>query len=107
MKNYVILRKGLWAVGLLLLLGIGMGAYGYSRVAERQNCPGKVFCSITGEEICKDQCPRVDFSRADCPGKIECPITGELVCRDRCPLGPSADTSEPEGDLPACCRGIK
>lgn len=24
--------------------------------------------------------------RIDCPGKIECPLTGELVCKDQCPL---------------------
>lgn len=23
--------------------------------------------------------------REDCPGKIVCPITGELICADQCP----------------------
>jgi hypothetical protein len=25
--------------------------------------------------------------RDDCPGKIVCPLTGQLICKDRCPLG--------------------
>ena len=33
------------------------------------------------------------LQRSDCPGKIVCPLTGEEVCRDRCPLV-DADTSE-------------
>lgn len=28
--------------------------------------------------------------RSSCPGKIICPITGEAVCRDQCPLDGSA-----------------
>ena len=32
--------------------------------------------------------------RSDCPGKIICPITGEEICRDRCPLGAAPTASE-------------
>jgi hypothetical protein len=24
--------------------------------------------------------------REDCPGKIVCPLTGEVICADQCPL---------------------
>jgi len=41
--------------------------------------------------------------RQDCPGKIICPLTGEPVCKDRCPLGGEI-ASEQTTDLPACCR---
>lgn len=34
-----------------------------------------------------------ESQRADCPGKIVCPLTGELVCKDQCPVG--ADENEP------------
>jgi hypothetical protein len=36
----------------------------------------------------------VDSGRADCPGKIECPLTGEVICRDECPLDAAAVESE-------------
>ncbi len=32
----------------------------------------------------------VSAEREDCPGKIVCPITGELICADRCPAGAGA-----------------
>lgn len=44
--------------------------------------------------------------RADCPGKIVCPLTGELVCKDQCPLG-GQQTAESDADTaPAgsCCE---
>lgn len=105
MKTTIFTSKGLWGVGLLLLLGVSMGAYGFSRTAERVDCPGKVTCPLTGEEVCRDECPLVDSSRADCPGRIECPLTGEPVCEDECPLETSAEVSASEADLPPCCRG--
>lgn len=105
MQKSRMLRKGLWGVGLLLLLGVGMGAYGFTRGGERSDCPGKVICPLTGEEVCRDRCPAIDSSRADCPGQVECPLTGELDCRDRCPLGDSVAATESE--LPPCCRGRK
>ncbi|MBW3542718.1 MAG: hypothetical protein KY476_20835 [Planctomycetes bacterium] len=104
MKQSIIARKGLWAVGLMLGLGVSVAAFGFSRSTERADCPGKVICPLTGEEVCKDRCPLVDSSRADCPGKVECPLTGELVCRDRCPLDASAERSTSEDELPPCCR---
>lgn len=50
--------------------------------------------------------------RADCPGKITCPLTGEEVCKDQCPLGAEgATTAVPEAasdvstpsETPSCC----
>ena len=107
MKKNTIVRKGLWIAGLLLMLGVSVAAYGFSRAGERVDCPGKVLCPLTGEVVCKDQCPLVDANRADCPGKLECPLTGELVCRDKCPLGANGKTAEADKALPACCRGEK
>ncbi|HUG68507.1 MAG TPA: hypothetical protein VMM76_12210 [Pirellulaceae bacterium] len=110
MKNNVIARKGLWIVGLLLMFGISVAAYGFSRAGERverADCPGKLACPLTGEVVCKDQCPLVDAQQDDCPGKIECPLTGELVCQDECPLGAEGKAAEAGEELPLCCRGKK
>jgi hypothetical protein len=72
-------------VGLLAAYPLAGGTKG-----ERSDCPGKVVCPLTGEEVCKDQCllavKQAVRSRADCPGQVECPLTGELVCRDKCPV---------------------
>lgn len=62
---------------------------------ESNDCPGKVLCPITGEVVCKNQCPLIDPDRSDCPGKVECPLTGELVCRDECPLGLTSAVGKP------------
>lgn len=70
--------------------------------SEASTCPGKVVCSITGDEVCKEECPLVDAKRADCPGKVECPLSGELVCSDKCPLG-----LEPAVSKPTYCLGSK
>lgn len=104
MKKSVTGRKGLWIVAVLLPLALSMRASGFTQTGERADCPGKVVCPVTGDKICKDQCPLVDGGRADCPGKIECPLTGEPVCRDRCPLGASKSASTTEADRPSCCR---
>lgn len=40
--------------------------------------------------------------REDCPGKIVCPLTGNLVCEDRCPLGEYVEVDQTE--LPNCCQ---
>lgn len=50
--------------------------------------------------------------RSDCPGKVVCPLTGEEVCKDQCPVGvgtaatvtAAADTAD---DPPPCCRKAK
>ncbi|MBI4603497.1 MAG: hypothetical protein HY721_16215 [Planctomycetes bacterium] len=42
--------------------------------------------------------------RPDCPGKIICPITGEEVCADRCPLGPEAAKSAAKTAAGSCCE---
>ncbi|MEX1027021.1 MAG: hypothetical protein WD049_03300 [Candidatus Paceibacterota bacterium] len=104
MKKNVIAKKGLWVLGLLLMLGVSVAAYGFSQAGEQADCPGKVDCHLTGEEVCKDRCPLIDANRADCPGKVNCPLTGEKVCRDECPLDAGAQISKAEEELPACCR---
>ncbi len=32
--------------------------------------------------------------RDDCPGKIVCPLTGELVCEDQCPVDEKTSTED-------------
>lgn len=90
---------------LLGLGGLALATAGAFRLAgsgtDRADCPRKIFCPLTGEEICRDQCPTIDSGREDCPGRIECPLTGELVCVDQCPIDQN-DASVP-GDRPSCC----
>ncbi|MCA9288161.1 MAG: hypothetical protein KDA05_06235 [Phycisphaerales bacterium] len=45
--------------------------------------------------------------REDCPGKIICPITGELICADQCPQAVADTVSLPVADVPSCCSGTK
>ncbi len=104
MKKNGIVTNGLWIVGPLLMLGITVAAYGFSRAGERADCAEKVVCPLSGDEACKDQRPLVDANRADCPGQVECPLTGELVCRDECPLGAGSKTATADEKLPLCCR---
>lgn len=85
------------AAGLTALLLGAAAAPGFTPRAKA--CPGKIVCPLTGELVCRDQCPRVDLNRADCPGRIECPLTGELVCADRCPVD-----GQVAAPLPACCE---
>ncbi len=33
--------------------------------------------------------------RADCPGRIVCPLTGETVCRAQCPLAATGGSAVP------------
>jgi len=95
------MKKSLIGLGGLVLATVGaLGAAAAS--SERADCPGKITCPLTGETICRDQCPNVDPDRPDCPGRIECPLTGELVCVDQCPVG-----AEPAGGkpmVPSCCQ---
>ncbi len=106
-------RKILWPAGWLLLFGVTFAAYGVSAYNWSANnsdetvCPGRITCPITGEKVCRDNCPLIDSSRADCPGRIECPLTRELVCRDKCPLAAKTSEQKVEADLPPCCRGKK
>lgn len=71
--------------------------------ADRPDCPGKIVCPLTGEQVCRDRCPTVDPNRSDCPGRILCPLTGEPVCRDRCPIGGAATKDADMGGKPLCC----
>lgn len=96
-------KTAVWTAAAVLVLAGGLFAYQFAHAGgDRADCPGTIVCPITGEEICKDQCPLTDPDRPDCPGKIECPLTGELVCRDRCPLGAEKAKAE---TVPGCCGG--
>jgi len=97
------------ATSIAALTAVSFGALGLaSPTPARTDCPGKIVCPLTGEIVCRDQCPRVDLNRPDCPGRIECPVNGELICKDRCPAG--GTVAGAPGDalpLPACCAGGK
>ena len=102
MGNRVLLSL---AVAAAVVVG-GVTTYSLAFAStQRADCPGTVICPLTGEEVCKDQCPLLDPQRADCPGKIECPLTGELVCRDECPL--AGATKAGEVSKPPCCQRSK
>lgn len=48
------------------------------------------------------------IQREDCPGKIICPITGELICADECPAEAVTTIELPVANasgVPACCAG--
>lgn len=109
MNGNVFARRGFWIFGFSVMLSVAVAAFGFNRVTDsgRGNCPGKVVCPLTGEEVCKDQCPLVDANRADCPGKVECPLTGDLVCRDDCPLAKEDKSANSNEALSPCCRGKK
>ncbi len=94
-------KPALLALGALALRGLGGLAFARSN-ADRPDCPGKIDCPMTGELICRDQCPLIDPDREDCPGRIPCPLTGELVCKDLCPL--TAAEAEIEKTPASCCR---
>ncbi len=79
MNRKRIVWKGMGIVSVLLLVGVAVAASGFDGSTER----------------------------ADCPGKVVCPLTGELVCRDQCPLGSSGNASASDNELPPCCRGKK
>jgi len=97
------MRKVAVVLCLVAIAAGGLATYSLAFASgESGTCPGKVTCPVTGDEICKDQCPLVDADRADCPGKVECPITGELVCSDECPLGLASVAAEP-----SCCDASK
>ena len=93
------MKRRLLILSLVLALGVIVAVAGAATGFQRSDCPGKIVCPLTGDGVCRDQCPRVDAVRDDCPEKIECPITGELVCRDKCPLG-DANVAEAPG---RCC----
>jgi len=97
------MRKLAVVLSLIAIALGGVATYSLaSATSEGSTCPGKVVCPITGDEVCKDNCPLVDADRADCPGKVECPLSGELVCSDECPLGLASAVGKP-----SCCIGSK
>ncbi len=86
------------------MLATALGAAGLATTSKTTAfggaCPGKIICPLTGELICRDQCPRTDADRPDCPGLIRCPLTDEDVCADRCPA-----QAEKQATAPTCCAG--
>ena len=81
------MKRAVFSLTAVAVVGLIVAAAGAAAGLQRTDCPGKVICPLTGDEVCKDQCPLADAARDDCPGKIACPIDGDFVCRDQCPLG--------------------
>lgn len=100
MTRRVWLHRILAVAGVLTLGGIGWA----TASSDRPDCPGKIVCPLTGQLICKDQCPARDASRPDCPGQIICPLTGKLVCKDRCPANGNSTYIADRATTPPCCR---
>ena len=98
------MKRLLLSSSLVLAFGAIVAVAGAATRFQRSDCPGKVVCPMTGDEVCRDQCPLVDATRDDCPGKIECPITGESVCRDKCPIGHANATEEPGTCCGSCSK---
>ena len=87
-----------------LAMGVLAASLGYgvsSTDNDRPDCPGRIVCPLTGQEICADRCPADAAQRPDCPGQITCPLDGQPVCRDRCPVT-AAQTDQPT-EARACC----
>lgn len=98
-------RASTLAVAASAVTLLAVAAFGAMRLAattDRPDCPGKIVCPLTGQLVCRDQCPTINPDRPDCPGRIECPQTGELVCVDQCPLGAKATST-----TTACCGGCR
>ena len=110
MRNTRMIGRGFGVIAVLMLVGVttAAGLTGSENLSsERADCPGKVTCPLSGDEVCKDQCPLIDANRDDCPGQVTCPLTGDLVCKDQCPLGASDKGQVSSEALPACCRAEK
>lgn len=54
------------------LLGSGALAYALASGEKREDCPGKIICPLTGQEICKDQCPLLTHGEAPSPSEASC-----------------------------------
>jgi hypothetical protein len=117
MMRKTVLRGAFLLVALGGLVALPLAFAASDKGTQRSDCPGKVICPLTGEEVCKDQCPLAAgkptaTTREDCSGKVICPLTGEEVCKDQCPVGGGAAVmakaaAESDDDLPACCRKAK
>lgn len=111
------LRGAFLLVALGGLVALPLAFASSEKSGGRRDCPGKVTCPLTGEEVCKDQCPLAARKatasvRDDCPGTVTCPLTGEEVCKDQCPVtasaaAVSASAADTSDDLPPCCRKAK
>ncbi len=99
--------KLLLSLAAAVILGGAAYSLAFATSEERSDCPGKVLCPITGEEVCKDRCPLFDAARPDCPGKVECPLTGELVCGDECPIEATTATAVDTNAASSCCSNAR
>jgi hypothetical protein len=106
MRNAYRLLAAIPAVALL-----GFSAHGALQPVatnpDRPDCPGQITCPLTGQLVCRDQCPLLDAGRTDCPGRVICAQTGQLVCSDLCPLGRSAARPASDGAKGSCCAACK
>lgn len=102
MKN-IIVKNGLWGLGLLLMLGVSVAAYGVSRSDESAEDSATVECPLTGEEVCKDQCPLEAGNQACCSGKGEPHLSGKSCCAGKSELGCEGEAVSAENNAPACC----
>lgn len=81
-------NKILWLAAVMVALGGSLSAY--------------KLAFADGNRV-----STLDPRRPDCPGQIVCPISGELVCRDECPLASSetknAANEQPQTETKSCC----
>jgi len=54
-------KTALWTAVAVLALTGSLFAYRFASAnGARTDCPGTISCPITGEEICRDECPLLD-----------------------------------------------
>ena len=59
-------KRYILAIAVALAISGGLFAYqAVSTISRRADCPGKIVCPLTGQEICKDRCPLRASARAD------------------------------------------
>lgn len=88
------MTKLLAIAGVVGLLGVGTGwmAVGASN-STRPDCPGKIVCPLTGEQVCKDRCP---VTAAHIPPTAA--ETAETLCGGACPApSPDPKPNKPRG----------
>lgn len=81
------MKRAVFSLTAFAVVGLIVAVAGAAAGLQRSDCPGKVNCPLTGDEVCKDQCPVGNLTQENCPDRIDCPLTGDAVCRDLCPVG--------------------
>jgi len=58
-----------WTMTMLAAAGTAVGAYALAKGgnATRADCPGTIVCPLTGEAVCRDECPLTDGARDASP----------------------------------------